>query len=392
MDIICDLVFNNPYNNLEISDDIELYYTNQNSPVIAPNSTATGQRSQKIKKLTKSLLSTSCENNCNYCPFRANRDFRRKTYTPDEIAKAFMSIYQHEISDGIFLSSGIINGGSKTQDKLIETAEILRIKYNFQGYLHLKIMPGANTSQLDRSIELADRVSVNLEAPNNQRLKILAPNKQFSKDLITPIKWLNDRFKNDPYKKGWKNRWPSLVTQLVIGPAGESDKEVILASHELINHYHLARIYYSKFVPQKNTPLYLSPPTSSKRTLRLYQASFLLRDYHYSPNDIIYDKYDNISLYENPKLTWAKINLINNPVEINKAPFNQLLRIPGIGIHGAKMIVQQRKNNSIKKIEDLKNMGITSNQFLPFILLSGKRLEYQLSFSNRYFQDPTQDV
>ncbi len=142
--------------------------------------------------LLKTLLTSACERNCYYCPFRAGRDFRRATFKPDDMAQAFMLLNRAGAAEGIFLSSGIVKGGLTTQDKLIDTAEILRHKYQFRGYLHLKIMPGAEKGQVERAMQLADRVSINLEAPNTQRLELLAPRKQFMDELLQPLRWVEE--------------------------------------------------------------------------------------------------------------------------------------------------------------------------------------------------------
>ncbi|MCL4528609.1 MAG: hypothetical protein M1282_04270, partial [Chloroflexi bacterium] len=168
-------------------------------------------------KLLKTLLTSACERDCFYCPFRAGRDFRRATFKPDEFANVFMELNRRGIAEGTFLSSGIAGGGIRTQDKLIDTAEILRNKLGFRGYIHLKIMPGAEKAQVERAMQLADRVSVNLEAPNTERLSRLAPHKQFLDELLQPLKWVEEIRKSVPSYKGWNGRWPSTTTQFVVG-------------------------------------------------------------------------------------------------------------------------------------------------------------------------------
>ena len=175
---------------------------------------ATLPNGQRIK-LLKTQLSSACERDCYYCPFRAGRNFRRATFRPEEFARIFMQLFQSGIAEGLFLSSGLAGGGVRTQDRLIETAEILRFKLGFQGFIHLKIMPGAQRTQVERSMQLADRVSVNLEAPNSSRLARLAPHKQFTDELLEPLKWVAAVRKNQPAEKGWNGKWPSSVTQFV---------------------------------------------------------------------------------------------------------------------------------------------------------------------------------
>ena len=178
--------------------------------------------------LLKSQLSTICERNCYYCPFRSGRDFQRATFNPEEFAKVFISLYQARIAEGIFLSSGIVKNGVFTQDKLIDTADILRKKLDFRGYIHLKIMPGAEFSQVERAMQLADRVSINLEAPTSDRLEKLAPRKQFVEELMQPLKWIQQIRRTQSPQKGWNKRWPSSVTQFVISAVGETDMELMI--------------------------------------------------------------------------------------------------------------------------------------------------------------------
>src|SRR6266498_868058 len=167
----------------------------------------------KQVKLLKTLLSSACERDCFYCPFRAGRNFRRATFKPQEFAELFMKLNSAQATEGIFLSSGIAGGGTRTQDKLLDTADILRNKFGFRGYIHLKIMPGVEKAQVERAMQLADRISINLEAPNAERLKILAPNKSFSEELIKPLKWVEEIRQSQPSYKGWNGHWPSTVTQ-----------------------------------------------------------------------------------------------------------------------------------------------------------------------------------
>ena len=171
-------------------------------------------------RLLKTLLSSYCENNCRYCPFRAQRDMPRAAFTPDDFSRLFMSLYNRGFVEGIFLSSSIFQGAVKTQDLLLDTAAILRNRYHFNGYLHLKIMPGAKQDQVEQAMLLADRLSVNLEAPHATALAVLAPQKDLESDLLAPLKWIHDiRHTNLP-NKAWQGKWPSSTTQFVVGAAG----------------------------------------------------------------------------------------------------------------------------------------------------------------------------
>jgi predicted DNA-binding helix-hairpin-helix protein len=332
---------------------------------------------QRIK-LLKTLLTSVCERNCYYCPFRAGRDFRRATFRPEEFARTFMLLHQKDIAEGVFLSSGVINGGVQTQDQLIATAEVLRNKLGFRGYIHLKIMPGAEYAQVERAMELADRVSINLEAPNSARLEKLAPLKQFTEELLQPLRWVEDIRRTQPRYKGWNGHWPSSVTQFVVGAVGDSDLELMHTTEYLYRRLRLTRTYFSAFNPIPNTPLEDVPPTSPRREQRLYQASFLLRDYGFGLEDLPFDGVQNLPLDTDPKLAWAKVNL-TEPVEVNRADRHELLRVPGIGPRIADKILKARREGKLHDISSLAKMGPSARRAAPFILLDGKRPAYQRS-------------
>src|SRR5512133_2181828 len=301
-------------------------------------------------KLLKTLLSSACERDCYYCPFRAGRDFRRATFKPQEFAELFMKLNQSKAAEGIFLSSGIAAGGANTQNKILDTAEILRKKLGFRGYLHLKIMPGAEKGQVERLMQLADRVSINLEAPNKERLTKLAPNKNFFEELFQPLRWVEEIRRTQPAYKGWNGRWPSTVTQFVAGGSDESDLELLTTTDWLMKNVHLKRAYFSAFHPISDTPMENKPAVDPLREHRLYQASFLLRDYGFDLEEMPFAQDGNLPLPTDPKLAWAQMNLSEKPVEINRADKRELLRIPGIGPKGAEAILRARRTNKLRDL------------------------------------------
>lgn len=329
--------------------------------------------------ILKTLLTSACEKNCLYCPFRAGRDFRRATLRPDEMASIFFRMTAAGLVEGLFLSSGMIGGGIRTQDKILDTAEILRAKYNFRGYLHLKLMPGAEKDQVSRALQLATRVSVNLEAPNPARLKDLAPLKKFQEELLQLLQWAHE-LRQTLRLSTPNKRPPSLVTQLVVGATDETDKEILQTSSYLFSRLNLSRIYYSPFSPIPNTPLENLPPENPIRPFRLYQASFLIRDYGFSPHEFHFNEKGNLPLDQDPKTLWARTYLLNAPVELNKADLSLLLRIPGIGPKTARRVVEYRRNSKIKSESDLKQLGIPVERVSPFVLLNGKKITTQPAF------------
>ncbi len=333
----------------------------------------------KQVKLLKTLLSSACERDCHYCPFRAGRDFRRATFKPQEFAELFMKLNQSNMAEGIFLSSGIAAGGANTQNKILDTAEILRNRLGFRGYMHLKIMPGAERAQVERLMQLADRVSINLEAPNTERLAKLAPNKTFIEELFRPLKWVEEIRRSQPASKGWNGRWPSTVTQFVAGGSDESDLELLTTTDWLMKNVRLKRAYFSAFRPIRDTPMENKAAVDPMREHRLYQASFLLRDYGFDLEDMPFTHDGNLPLSADPKLARAQQNLLKeNPLEINQAERRDLLRIPGIGPKGADAILRARRAGKLRDLAALRKLGIVLPRVAPFVLLDGHRADKQL--------------
>src|SRR5437763_13421100 len=280
-------------------------------------STPTGKR-----KILKAMVTTACQMNCHYCPFRAGRSkMKRLTFTPDELASGLDTLQQAGKVEGMFLSSGIIKGSVTTQDKIIDTAEIVRKRYHYQGYLHLKVMPGIEYEQLYRLMQLADRVSVNLEGPTQERLDALAPKKDFQRQLLRMLQLAEQIRRTHPYAK-----LAGTVTQFVVGAVGDTDQELLSLSNRLYRQYGLTRAYYSGFSPVIQTPFENLPPTDPLREHRLYQASFLLRDYGWGMQDLPFLTDGNMELLLDPKRTWAERHLREAPIEVMTASRQQLLR------------------------------------------------------------------
>ena len=329
--------------------------------------------------LLKTLLTSACEKDCYYCPFRAGRDFRRATFKPEEFAKLFFELAHKRAAEGIFLSSGVAGGGVRTQDRLLDTADILRNKLGFRGYIHLKIMPGAEKAQVERAMQLANRVSINLEAPNTERLARLAPHKIFMEELLQPLRWVEQIRRETPPDQSWNGRWPSTVTQFVAGGSDESDLELLTTTAWLHNNVNLKRAYFSAFHPIPDTPLENKPAVDPLRQLRLYQASFLMRDYGFDLEELAFTQQGNLPLPSDPKLAWAQVNLREQPLEINKAERRDLMRIPGIGPKGADAILHARRQNKLRDLSALKKLGILAERAAPFLLLDGHQPGYQLA-------------
>jgi predicted DNA-binding helix-hairpin-helix protein len=330
---------------------------------------------QRGKMPVMRIMQTSaCERNCYYCPFQAGRNYRRVTLAPTELAASFHQMEKKKLVDGLFLSSGIVGGGMTAMDRLVDTVEIVRRKYGYRGYVHLKIMPGADTAQIARAAQLANRLSINLEGANARRLAKLAPKKEFWQELVAPFQWLRQiRRKPGPWTKP-----PSLTTQFVVGPSGESDQELLAAADNLYQNFDLGRAYYLAFNPIEGTTFENMPKTPALREHRLYQADWLLRFYGFKLDELPFDDRGNLALGKDPKAMWAKAHLSQQPIEINRANRGELLRIPGIGPKTADAIITARRIGSITELAHLKQLGVPTTSAAPYILLNGRRPVYQL--------------
>lgn len=326
--------------------------------------------------ILKAMITTACEKNCYYCPFRAGRSkMKRLTFTPDELASGLDSMQRANQVQGMFLSSGIIKGSVTTQDKIIDTAEIIRQRYGYQGYLHLKVMPGIEYDQLFRLMQLADRVSVNLEGPTQERLDALAPKKDFQRELLSMLQLAETIRRQHPHLK-----LANTVTQFVVGAVGDTDQELLSISNQLYRQMGLTRAYYSGFTPLEQTPFENYTPTSPLREHRLYQASFLLRDYGWKVEDLAFANNGNLRTDIDPKQAWAEAHLRQNPIDIMQASREQLLRVPGIGPRGARAIMEARSRGHLTELAHLRKLGIrTPEQMTPYILLNGRRVDLQMS-------------
>ncbi len=323
--------------------------------------------------MMKTMITTACERNCFYCPFRAGRGkTQRVTVKPEELAATFDQYQRAGIAKGLFLSSGIIKGSVTTQDKILDTVEIIRRKYQYDGFIHLKIMPGAEYDQVYRAMELADRVSINLEGPTQERLNALAPKKDFAGELLQRLAWAH-QIRQSGVRA-------SSVTQFVVGAVGDTDLELLSISEKLYKQMGLTRAYYSGFHPVADTPFENLNPTIPIRELRLYQSSFLLRDYGWSVEELPFEASGSLRLDVDPKRAWADIYLRQSPIEVMHATRDQLMRIPGIGPRSADSILKARRQRRLTDISQLRALGIHApEQTAPYILLNGHQPPIQLS-------------
>jgi predicted DNA-binding helix-hairpin-helix protein len=326
----------------------------------------------------KVLQTSACEKNCYYCPFRAGRSFRRETLSPDELAAAFDQMQRAGLVSGLFLSSGII-GTVRSMDRMLATVALVRQKYQFRGYVHLKLLPNAETAQIEQAVQLADRVSTNLEAPTPQHLARLAPQKTFAESLVEPLRRARAIIQQQRWQAGRQVATGGMVTQFVVGPAGETDRDLLTTSQYLYRQIGLSRAYYSAFSPVRDTPLAEAPPTSPLREFRLYQGDFLLRRYGFEVGELPFDDAGNLPPHADPKLVWAQRHPEYFPLEVNRAAPQQLLRVPGIGPQAMHNLLRARLESTLRDLGDLRKLGVDVTRATPFVLLNGRRAPVQLA-------------
>jgi putative DNA modification/repair radical SAM protein len=328
----------------------------------------------KRVRVLKVLLTNLCEKNCYYCGIRASKDVPRTSFSPDELAQAFNRMHRADLVDGMFLSSGLCGNANRTMDHMLACVELLRGKYRFAGYVHLKLLPGCSEAHVERAVQLAHRVSVNLEAPNAERLNAIAPRKDFFEELAEPMRMAKKLID----ASGGRLAPAGQSTQFVVGAAGEPDSEILSTSAQLYTEMDLRRAYYSAFNPIPGTPLDGRPPTPAWREHRLYQADWLLRFYGFSYDDLIFDSAGNLPKAADPKMTYAQAHPELFPVEVNRASKAELLRVPGMGPQSVGRILRWRRQGTLRELAHLRKAGAVADRASPYILLDGKRPPYQL--------------
>jgi len=326
--------------------------------------------------LLKILFTNYCIYDCAYCVNRASNDVPRTAFTPDEVADLTINFYKRNYIEGLFLSSAVYKSPNYTMELLTSTVKKLREEYRFNGYIHLKAIPGSDKELIEKAGMYVDRMSVNIELPSDEGLKLLAPQKN-KNAIIKPMSFINTRIKQALEERQKFKHSQSFVpagqtTQLIVGATQDSDLKILKLSEALYKGFKLKRVYYSAFIPvsnHPNLPALTSPPLL--RENRLYQADWLLRFYGYSADEILSDEKPNFDLALDPKCDWALRNIELFPVEVNKADYYLLLRVPGIGVRSAKRIIAARKFGALS-YEDLKKLGVVLKRAKYFITCSGK--------------------
>jgi len=320
--------------------------------------------------LLKILLTNNCVYDCLYCANRRSNDVPRATLTPRELANLTIDLYRRNYIEGLFLSSAVEHSPDCTMERMYEAVRILRKEYGFGGYIHLKCIPHADPTLVKRAAELADRMSVNIELPNEQGLKLLAPAKT-KPAILLPMRQLSDIYLDG---KETKRRGAPLpagqTTQLIVGATPDPDGQIVKLSEALYRSYGLKRVYYSAYMNLNTSSLLPVLPTPLIREHRLYQADWLLRFYGFSASEILPEN-ANLDLSLDPKAAWALQHPELFPLEVNTAPYEMLLRTPGVGVRGAWKIREARRHGNLG-YDDLKRLRIVLKRARHFITVGGK--------------------
>lgn len=326
--------------------------------------------------LLKLLMSNHCIYDCAYCINRRSNDIERMTLSPDEIVDLTINFYRRNYIEGLFLSSGILKNPDYTMERLIAVARRLRIEEKFNGYIHMKVIPGASRELIQTLGMYVDRVSVNVEMADNQGLQLLAPDKKVS-DIITSMSRIRNQQLQSTQERALFKSTPSFVpagqtTQMIIGASGESDYTILRKSEQLYNGFGLKRVYYSAYIPVNKTgALAHVGATPMLREHRLYQADWLLRFYKFRADELLSEQNGFFDPLLDPKANWAICNWHRFPMEINTASYHDLLRIPGLGVTSALRIIKARKHSNIQ-YEHLKKIGVVLKRAKYFITVDGK--------------------
>lgn len=326
--------------------------------------------------LLKILFTNICIYDCSYCVNRCSNDVERALFTPEELSDITINFYRRNYIEGLFLSSAVYKSPDYTMELLIKTVKKLREEYNFNGYIHLKAIPGADVNLIRLAGLYADRMSVNIELPSEKSLKLLAPQKT-KESIIKPMSFIHNQLMEKSESKKLMRRTDKFVpagqtTQLIIGATPESDRTILKLSENLYKYYDLKRVYYSAYIPVFNDNNILgmtSPPLL--REHRLYQADWLLRYYNFKADELLTEEEPNFDVSLDPKINWAMKNLNLFPVEVNTADYNMLLRVPGIGLRTANRIVKARKAAYLN-YDSLKKLGVVLKRAKYFITCNGK--------------------
>jgi predicted DNA-binding helix-hairpin-helix protein len=332
--------------------------------------------------LLRILMTNACSYNCHYCPMRRDRPMPRTLLKPDELVRIFLEAHRRGWCQGLFITTGIPGRPVKVMDDLIQVLELLRERHRFGGYIHVKLVPGGDQAQIDRLTTLASRVSLNFEAPCGASLARIAPEKSFSttlhdfeqvRKLVVLEREAQAQGKpRDAYRPGGAS---GMTMQFVVGATADTDRSLLATINGLKAGGGVHHPHFSAFRPISDTPLEGAPATPALREHRLYQASYLLESYGFSPEEVVYGENGNLPLALDPKCAWALSHPEWFPVEITSASYDELVRVPGIGPLAARRIVAQRSAVTLRGLADLRQLGVLTTRAGGFLTLRGRRLQ-----------------
>ena len=330
--------------------------------------------------LLKVLMTNVCAYDCQYCVNRRSNDLPRAAFTPRELCELTMGFYRRNYIEGLFLSSAVLVNPDYTTERMIEALRLLREEYRFGGYIHAKAIPGADPRLTYRLGLLADRMSVNIELPSAGSLALLAPDKK-KENILTPMGQIRDGISLASRERKLCRHAPRFApagqsTQMIVGATPESDRQILTLTQGLYDRYHLKRVFYSAYMPVSNSPLLPAPQNFQPPLLRehrLYQADWLLRFYHFRAEELLDEEAPNLDPRLDPKCTWALRHLEFFPVEVNRADYEALLRVPGVGVRSARRILAARRVGPLT-FEGLKRLGVVLKRAQYFLTCSGRPL------------------
>ena len=323
--------------------------------------------------LMRVMQTNACSLSCGYCPTNCSGKVPRATVSPEEVATTFMDVSRKGLAQGLFLTSGVPGRPTRATDRMLATLEVLRRREGFTGYIHVKLLPGAETAQVEAAARLATRISVNLEGPTDAYVRTLARDKDLSGDLLPKLE-LAGRLYREAREEGGPGPRGSTTTQFVVGAVGEQDREVLglvarLERQRLLHHAH-----FSAFQPVAGTPFEGLPATPAVRESRLYQAEHLLREYGFGVEELAFEAGGNLPLEHDPKTAWALAHPERFPLELTRTPLELLLRVPGIGPKAARTIVEARHHTTPRDSRDLRRLGVDTVRAGFYLTLRGRRL------------------
>ena len=333
-------------------------------------------------KLLRILMTNACALNCHYCPMRRDRAMRRTLLKPEELVRIFLGALRRGWCEGLFITTGIPARPEKVTDDLIAVLDLLRVRHHFAGYIHVKLVPGAEHAQIERITALATRVSVNLEAACGDTLERIAPEKQLANTLVTLERARRVVVANRAEERAGRPRdgrrpggVAGMTMQFVVGATPDSDRTIMERVTTLYAGGGIHHAHFSAFRPIRDTPMEGAPAAPVLREHRLYQVDWLIRDYGFAPNEVVYEATGNLPLAVDPKAAWALAHPEQFPVDAMSGTYEQLVRVPGVGPRSARRLVNERRRVVIRGLSDLRRFGVVTARAAGFLTLRGRRLQ-----------------